>query len=185
MKRTFLMLLAAGALCVFSCNPKDEKKGKGKDDTVQVERDEDNPGKDEDDTESTSDVTKAANALCDCFNKNVSDMNPQMKKILIKAGKSDNPMQALQTELMKIEDEEKRNEMAQDFQKWSENKEMEECGDNIKKKYKVKDKDPKVQREMLAALEDNSDCTVLAAMLKMAMKMKGDEKTNDDTDGDQ
>lgn len=181
MKKTFLVFLAVASLCVWSCNSKDDKD-KDKDDKVKVEKEKDDPENEVKDDNTSSGTAKAANELCDCFNENVSDVDPAMKKIIIKASNSSNPVTAMQNELMKIEDEQERTELAQDFQKWSENKEMEDCGNKIKKKYKLKDNDPKVQKAMLVALEDNGDCTLLAAMLKMAMKMKGDNQIEDETE---
>jgi len=177
-KKLFLTVMTASALFFVSCSNTKDEKAKEKGDKEIVNED-DNKGKDDGDN---SDLGKAATAFCDCFNENMPEVNSKMKKILMKAANSQNPTTALQNELMKIEDEQERADLAQEFQQWGENKEMEECSDKIKAKYDIKDNDPKTQKAILKKLEDNGDCTFLAAMLKMAMKMKGD--TNNDGEND-
>ena len=96
----------------------------------------------------------------------------------MKAADSDNPVMTMQNEMMKIEDEQERNQLSEDFQKWSENKEMEACSDKVKAKYDIKKEDTKTQKAVLKILDDKGDCTFLAAMLRMALKMKEGTKTN-------
>ena len=59
---------------------------------------------------------------------------------------------------------------------------MEACGDKIKTKYNLKEKDKATEKQILMALEENNDCPLLAAMGKMALKMEARVRTNEKED---
>jgi len=174
MKKLFFVLMTAGALVIVSCSDTKDKKT-GKEEKIEKE---DNSKVEEENSDDNADMRNAATAICDCFNENVAEVNPRMKKIIMKAADSDNPGMTIQTEMMKIEDEQERNQLAEEFQKWGENKEMEACSEKVQAKYDIKKNDDKTQKAMLRILEEKGDCTFLTAMLKMALKMQDGTKTN-------
>ena len=175
-KRLFFTLMTAGSLFFAACS---DTKDKTKDEDEDKIEKADDKKEDEEDSEDNADLRKGANAICDCFNENVSEVNPQMKKIIMKAANSDNPAMTMQNEMMKIEDVQERNQLGEEFQQWGENKEMEACSDKVKTKYDIKDDDTKTQKAVLKILEEKGDCEFLAAMLRMAMKMKANTPAND------
>ena len=178
-KKLFFVLMTAGTLVAVSCSDtKDKKTGKEE----KIEKADDKTVKDDDVDDSTGDIKKASVELCDCFNKYMTGIDPTMEKILIKAANSDNPINTMQTEFMKIENEAERNRISQSFEGMDKNKEMEACGDKIKAKYNLKEKDKATEKQILMALEENNDCPLLAAMGKMALKMEARVRTNEKED---
>lgn len=172
-KKLFFTLLTTSSLFFAACsNTKDEKTTKDEEKTTKED-----PEKDDDESEAGGDIKKASVELCECFNKHMPAVDPAMEKILMKAADSENPIMTLQSEFMKIENEAERNRLTESFDNLDKNKEMEECGDKIKAKYNFKENDKVTEKQMLMALEQNSDCPLLAAMGKMAMKMESQMKS--------
>jgi hypothetical protein len=179
MKKLLTACFFAAALVAFSCNPKDDNTK----DKEKISKDDDeNKGKDEDESSSGSDLKKAAAGYCDCFNESYGNIDPKLKRIIIKAGKSDDPRTTLQNEMMKIDDEEEKQKMAQQMQQFSDESAINACTKKISKKYDLNEEDPKVQKKILAELEDNGDCELVAALMQIGLK-EGDgnkRKTNDE-----
>ena len=178
-KKLFFTLLTTSALFFAACsNTKDEKTTREEEKTSKED-----PKKDDDRSEVGGDIKKASVELCECFNKHMPAVDPAMEKILMNAANSDNPIMTLQNEFMKIENEAERNRLTQSFENMDNNEEMKACGDKIKAKYNFKENDKVTEKQMLVALEQNSDCPLLAAMGKMAMKMEEQMKSlNNDAD---
>lgn len=173
MKKILVLFFAAGCLFV-SCNPTDDSDSKTEKKTSKKEISEE-----EETEEEGPDARKIATAFCGCFNNSsMSDINPRMKKIITKASNSDDPAYTLQAELMKIEDEEERNKLGEDFQAYADNGEMDACTKKIKKKYNLDENDKKLQRKIITELEENDDCSFLAALMRMGMKMESQKETS-------
>lgn len=125
-----------------------------------------------------------AEDVCGCFEPVTEDMSSRTKKILVKAFNDDDPSSVIQKELLKIKDEDERNEVSQEMQAVSEmgsNTKVEKCVTNLKKKYKVKDKDKKLAREIADEMQDVDDCDVAAAMMKMASKAETNNSDDEET----
>lgn len=158
MKHLFSAMLLTGSFLLFGCNPSDNGNTKDEDE---------NEAKNDKD-EDKDDVSKAAVAYCDCINENV-ELSSKSRKMIIKASKSDNPEQALQEEVMKITDEEDQVKIGQEFQQLESGSGINECSEKIQKKYKFKEGDTKVQRKLMKELEENDDCDLVAALMRIGM----------------
>jgi O6-methylguanine-DNA--protein-cysteine methyltransferase len=171
MRKTFFALLAFSVLTFSACS---DTKDKTKDKDKQEETDEDDKkGKDSDDEESDADYKKAAVAYCECFNDGMENVNATLKKIIIKASKTDDPQQTMKEEMMGIEDAEEKQAVVTDAQKLNDMGDVEACTKKIDKKYGVKENDKKAQKKILQALEEESDCKVVAALMRIALSTKG------------
>ena len=178
-RKLFLTPMIASALFFAGCSDSKDEKSKDKD--FEKTTQEDAKKEDDDLGSNSSDMNKAAVALCDCFKQHAPEIDPVVEKILMKAADSDNPIMTLQNEFMKIENEDDRNRLSESFENIDKNKDMEACGDKVKAKYNIKEKDKKTERAILIALEENNDCPLLAAMSKIALKMPIDkDNTNNE-----
>jgi uncharacterized membrane protein YheB (UPF0754 family) len=106
-------------------------------------------------------------------------MSPKTKKILVKAFKSDNTAEVIEKELNKIEDEEERQKITDEMEPIStmgENKKLEKCVTNLKKKYEVKEDDKKTGKLIAEKMSDVSNCDVAAALFNQV----ADAQANDE-----
>ena len=180
MKKTFLLLLTAGSLFFAGCNSNKEKESDKEEKTSTLRN---NTDEEEETVESpSSDIKKAAMGYCDCFNESMDELDPRLKRMIIKAGESPNPIQVIQTEMMKVKDPEEQQKLGQQMQNYTEGGSIENCTNKISKKYDLNDQDPKVQRQMLNALEDNEDCEILVALMKIGMKQENTTRDNNISD---
>ncbi|HEY0066575.1 MAG TPA: hypothetical protein VGB46_04410 [Flavisolibacter sp.] len=127
-------------------------------------------------------TAEIAEDVCGCFEPVTEDMSSRTKKILVKAFNDDSPQEVIATELNKIKDEDERAKVTEEMQAVSNmgsNAKVEKCVKNLKKKYKVKDKDKKMAKEIANEMQDVDDCDVAAAMMKMASRME-EERGGDD-----
>ena len=175
MKKIFLFIILSGCFLSFGCNAKNEKTAKN--DRDEAVTDSENT-ESADEEEEGADLKKAAAAYCNCFEENMSDLSPGIQKIFIKAGKSNDPQKALQSELMKIDDEDERNALLKEFINIPTHQEMKNCTDRLKKKYDIKPKDLKTQRKLLAIVEERGDCEFVEAVLRMTIKKEENKKAN-------
>ena len=174
MKRAFLLLMASSTLFLVHCNPKDEKDA----DNEKSSKLQDNDAEEEKTEKSSSNIEKAAAGYCDCFNNSSEELDPKMKRMIIKAGESDNPLQVIQTEMMKIKDPEEQQRLGQQIQAFTEGSAIEDCTNKITKRYKLNDKDPKMQRQVVKALEDNEDCELVSALMKIGINQANTNGSN-------
>jgi hypothetical protein len=175
MKKFLVLAMAATSMLAFSCNPKNDK-GTDKEKILK----DDSKAEDEDDG---SDLKKAAVGYCECFNDNFGDLDPKVKKMIIKAGNSDDPMSTLQREAAKIGDPEEQQRIGEEMQKMSTDKEMEACGKKISKKYGFDENDKKVQKRLMNYLLNEEDCEVLGALMKIGLSQSNN--TTDATDDEE
>lgn len=175
MKKLVVVAMLATSMLTFSCNSKDDKgKDKDKDETVS------NDDKIDEEDNSSSDIKKAAAGYCDCFNESLGDMDPKMKRIIVKAGESDNPVQTLQSEMMKLGDQEEQQRLSEEMQKMN-SAEMEACGKRISKKYNIDENDKAMQKKMMKQLADNGDCEVLSALMKIGLSQMDNGASDEET----
>ena len=178
MKKILLVAAAATTMLAFSCNPKDDKGTDKEGKTLK----EDNTADDEEG--GSSDIKKAAVGYCECFNNNYGDIDPKIKKMLIKAGNSDDPMTTIQQEAMKISDPEEQQKISEEMQKMSNDKDMEACAKKLNKKYGLDENDKKTQRSVMKVLQDEEDCELLAALMKIGLAQSNNTMNSDGQDED-
>lgn len=134
-------------------------------------------------------TAEIAEDVCGCFEPVTEDMSSRTKKILVKAFNDENPQEVIASEMNKIKDEDERMKVTEEMQAVStmgNNTKVEKCVKNLKKKYKVKDKDKKMAKQIANEMQDVDDCEVAAAMMKMASRMEeesggDDEGTDEET----
>ncbi len=171
MTKFFLGLIAA--YCLFgSCNPKDNSIDSEKSSRL---KDKDKSQDDEaaNNDEETDNTQKVAKGMCNCMNGVLDGLSSKSKRMIIKAGNSSNPTQTLQSEIMKIEDPEEKQSISQEFKKvgsFSEDPEVKDCINKLEKKYNVNDKGQKVQKKIIKHLEENGDCEMVSALMKIGLK---------------
>jgi hypothetical protein len=167
MKKVLLTFLVAGVALAYSCNSTDKnEKSKAEKETV-AEKD----AAIKNASEANVDEQAAAE-MCNCFNRALSSMNPNVKSIIVKAGHSDDPITTLQTDLQKLAGTEEQQQIAQEFQHFENDPQLQQCADQIKKKYNLDDKDKKAQEKILKAAEKNGDCEVVYALMKIGLQQE-------------
>jgi hypothetical protein len=132
-------------------------------------------------------TAEIAEDVCGCFEPVTENMSSKTKKILVKAFNDDDPQQVMLSEMNKIKDEEERTQVAEEIQSISNmgsNAKVEKCVKNLKKKYKVKDKDKTMAKKIANEMDDVEDCDVAAAMMKMASRME-EERGGDDGESEE
>jgi|GEM_PF-2783896 len=167
MKKLLVVAIAATTMLAFSCNPKNDK---GSDKEKRTSK-EDSTAEDEESND--SDIRKAAVGYCECFNENFSEMDPKVRKMLIKAGNSDDPLSTIQKEVMKISDPEEQQRIGEEMQKMSDDKQMEACAKKITKKYGLDENDKKTQRALMKELQGEEDCELIAALMRIGLSQQG------------
>lgn len=135
-------------------------------------RDEDEP-RDDETSGSDGDIKKAAAAACECMSSWEGDLSRDAKQVLIRASESSNPIQALQREILAIDDPEAKQEVAQELagmQDKEKARELQDCTDRVDRKYKINSTSKSVQRQLISALEEESGCEVTTAFMKIGIK---------------
>ncbi len=166
MKKIILLMLLAGATLSFSCNSNDTgtKKITTEKEAVANKK----AGK----AIPPSKEAQATAELCDCVNTFLADMSPKVKQILINASKSDNPVQVLTTELQNVNSAEEQQRLAREFERFENDQQLQKCSDNIKKKYNLDENDKAAQQRVMKAAEENKNCEVLYALMKIGMQQE-------------
>ena len=160
--KSFTILLLVSGLILSGCN----NDAKVKDKTSKEKK------MDKDEEESGELDTEAlATDVCDCISDLENGLSSRAKKIVIKAGNSDEPEVTMKEEILKITDAEEQEKIGKEFQGF-EDTNMEECMKKLQKKYPdVKNPDKKTQKKILSAIEDN--CSEFsAALMKIGFKTK-------------
>lgn len=168
MKKFFPQLLIASAVFAFSCNANDSKTTTTLTDTAanQTAKPITKPA-------TVSDKeTQATAELCKCVNDYMGNMSPKVKEILIAAGKSENPVVVLTTELQKIRSEEEQQNLAREFQQFENNTQLQTCSEDVKKKYNLDEKDLQSRDRILKAAEKNKDCELVYALMKIGIQQE-------------
>ena len=75
----------------------------------------------------------------------------------------------LQKEIVSISDPAEQQRLGQEMQKLSGSKELESCTKKLQQKYKINENDKATQRQILNALEDNEDCKLVAALMRIGL----------------
>lgn len=168
-------MLVAGAVLAYSCNTSDssEKAKAVKDMLAEKDASTKNAGGPNADEQATAE-------MCSCFNRALSSMNPNVKSIIVKAGHSSDPITTLQTELQKLAGTEGQQQIAQEFQQFENDPQLQECANQIKKKYNLDDKDKTAQERILKAAEKNQDCEVVYALMKIGLQQEERAKRSGD-----
>lgn len=127
-----------------------------------------NLNKSEEGSDKSEEIGKAATQYCDCISKQTDKLSSKLKKAIIRASKEDDPETALKEELEK-------NDLTQEFKESIDTDEADNCAKKAAKKYELDVEDKKVQEKVLAKIEDEDDCEISAAFLRMGLK-KGKAK---------
>jgi hypothetical protein len=122
-----------------------------------------------DESDKTDDIGKAATQYCDCITKQTEKVSSKLRKVIIQASKEDDPETALKEELEK-------NDLSQEFKESIDTDEADNCGKKAAKKYDLDVDDKKVQKKVLAKIEDDDDCDLAAAFLRFSLKKEGGKK---------
>jgi hypothetical protein len=165
MNQLLFVLFTAGTFLTTGCTSNDSKtqtKTNMEETTVQTPQG-NAPAK-----PVTSTEEKATADLCNCMNDALRDMNPKIRAIILKAGKSDNPELTLQKELLSASSTEEAQSLAQEFQQFQENNKVENCSDEIKKKYNFDEKDKATRDKLVKAAAENGNCELVYALLKIS-----------------
>lgn len=175
MKKVLLTLLVAGTTLPYSCNTtgNNEKTKAVKETPAEKDVAETTLSK-------PNAEEQAAAEMCTCFNKALSSMNPAVRKIIVDAGHSNDPIAALQTALQKLAGTEGEQEIAQEFQQFENDPQLQQCADQIKNKYHLDDKDKTAQEKILKAAEKNQDCEVVYALMKIGLQQEERAKRSGD-----
>ncbi len=113
--------------------------------------------------------TKAVAELCGCFNSAMANMNPRVKRLIIDAGKSDNPLAVLAAGLLQAESLEERERLEREFEQFQNNPQLQQCSDDVQKKYGLNETDTASQRRVVAIAAGNAQCEVVYALLKIGL----------------
>jgi hypothetical protein len=114
---------------------------------------------------------KATAEICDCVNSSLKDISPRVQQIFIRAANSERPLQALQNEIVTISDKEQE-ELFVQLQRFSSDPQLQNCSEEIGKKYGMNPDDKAAQEMVLQAAKNNKDCQLVYALLKIGMQQQ-------------
>lgn len=116
------------------------------------------------------DYNNAATDMCDCVNKNTSDISDDMKNALIQGANSGKKMEEIFTSLTSNKEPEK---FMGDVIKLGESApKMEKCFKSLEKKYDkiyTRDSQEEVMKKMMETLKNKKSCEWTYAMMKIGM----------------
>jgi hypothetical protein len=164
MKKILLPVLVALATVGLGCNANENKTAEQEQTTTAAPDAKNSPAP------AGDNETKATAELCACVNNYLADMSPKVKQILIDASKSENPVVVLTTELQKIRSEEEQQQLAREFQKFENDQQLQQCSEDVKRKYNLDENDLKSRDRLLTAAEQNKDCEVVYALMKIGQQ---------------
>lgn len=164
MKKTFFVPLFAGTLFLFACN--DSKTTAENTTSTEVNG---NRG------ETQNVEAQATEELCNCINGSLNNMDPKVRTIIVKAGESSEPIQVLQSEMLKITDKEQQQKIANEFRRFESDPQLQTCSEKIKKKFGFNDADQASQGKILEAARQNKNCDVVYALMKIGMQQQASE----------
>lgn len=167
MKQLIFSLFIGSAVFAVGCNANETKtaeKTTKKETTVATTANEPSKAQDKE--------TKAIAEVCTCFNTFLGDMSPKVKEIVIAAGNSNNPMTVLTTELQKVKGEAEQEQLVKEFKKLENDQQFKTCSEDIKKKYNLDDKDTASRDRMIKSAEQNKDCEIVYALMKIGMQQQ-------------
>lgn len=180
MKKILSFLLAAGMVLCVSCNDgaksaKEETVPAGaRPDTISATAG--NSNKEGTTTAPASDAgnreEEATAEMCTCINSALANMSINIKKIIVKAGNSQDPQAVLEQELMKISNPQEQQRVAAEFQQFQNDTQLQQCSDRIRIKYNLDDKDEAAQQKIMKAAAANKDCEVVYALMKIGMQQQ-------------
>lgn len=167
MKNILSVLFAAGAVLAIGChsNQADTPTPAATIDSTVVQTPLEEAPKAEGGTEE-----KATAELCNCMNDALRGLNPKIRAIILRAGKSENPELTLQKELISISNTEEAQQIAQEFQQFQENNKVEKCSEDIKRKYSLDEKDKASRDKLMKAAAENQNCELVYALMKISVQ---------------
>jgi hypothetical protein len=174
MKKVFLPLLFASVILVFSCGSNNDKEVRRmpEKDTAATSLPSASSGIVQT-TPATSDKESAAIAeLCTCVNSFLNDMSPQVRAVIVKAGKSSTPLQTLATEMQQIKGIEEQERLIREFDRFESDTQLQRCSESIKKKYNLDENDPASREKVLKAAGEKKECEVVYALMKIGMEQE-------------
>lgn len=113
--------------------------------------------------------SKATSELCACVNTYLVDMSPQVRQVIVNAGKSSMPLQTLAYQLQQVKGTAEQEQLLRELEKFESNPQLQRCADGIKQKYSLDDTNPNAWEKVLKAAGENKDCEVLYALMKIGL----------------
>lgn len=180
MKKTLLFLLLAASFFTYSCNSGGNTVTKKEEtaDTSRIAAEEKQveikePAKAEKTTVAENAEARATAEMCDCINASLKNMSPKVQQIFIRAGNSERPLQVLQNEIVTISDKEQE-ELFMQLQRFSTDPKLQNCSEDIRKKYGLNPDDKASQDRILQYAKNNKDCELVYALIKIGMQQQLD-----------
>ncbi len=181
MNKILIWLLAATLVLNFSCNSAGDENDKEKITKKKKTLGDEPMDEEEEVDDSPRNIDKMAAGICNCMANVFDGVGDNAKRILIKAGKSSNPTQTMQNEIAKMDDQEEKQKLGEEFTNLgtlAQDKGIQNCINKLEKKYNVSEEDTKAQKRIVQILEKDGDCSLVAALMNIAVKTK--QTTNDE-----
>lgn len=163
MKKLFSGVLAAGLFLLAACNAKNTataEKSSPSDPAVQQTIETAPP---------TEPEKKAVEELCTCLNSFMAQMNPRVKKIIIDAGKTSDPVRTLTSELGQLGNSEEEQRILREFELFQSSDQLQQCTEDIRKKYRLDENNKASRDRMMAEAEASENCELMYALMKIGM----------------
>jgi hypothetical protein len=168
MRKLFLILLA-GAMLSFSCNQNDGKNFEN------VRRESENNGKDsenEDNDDTNSQLKKSAIQYCACLSEAYTDLDPQLKELMIQTADTKDPAVSMADEL-KQKDGDEYEMLMSEIKSMATNADAKACVIKLKKQTDIDvDDDVEGLRSILKMMQKGDDCEFAASVTKHSINSK-------------
>ncbi|MDQ3279324.1 MAG: hypothetical protein M3Q06_13425 [Bacteroidota bacterium] len=177
MKKLFYTLLLIAMTAAYSCNSgnntaKKEETSQSSQTTVSEKKiGEKVPAEEKTTATASNTEAKATAEMCDCINSSLKSMSPKIQQIFIRAGSSERPLQVLQNEIVTISDKEQE-ELFTQLQRFSTDPKLQNCSEDIRKKYGLNPEDKAAQDRVLQHAKNIKDCELVYALIKIGMQQQ-------------
>jgi hypothetical protein len=173
MKKFYFPFLLAGVIAACSCNSNGSQGSEQRPATDSTAENRSVTTT----TEATTPVvrdneTQATLELCSCVNSFLADMSPQVREILVRAGKSNTPVQTLATELQQVKGAAEQERLFRELEKFENDTQLQRCSEGVKVKYNLDENDTAARAKVLRAAEEARECEVVYALMKIGLEQE-------------